>query len=73
MTLAEMASLNLPSLYLQASEDIVVPSSAAATFANFAQRARVEVVAGPHCLLQCAAQPAAKVVEEFMSTVQNGV
>ena len=70
---AALAALELPIMYLQASEDLVVPPSAATTVARFAKRARLEVVVAPHFLLQCAPDPAARVIEEFASDVPCGV
>ena len=68
---AEFSNLSLPALYLRASEDIVVPASAAETFAHVNDRAKVEVIEAPHFLLQCAPARAANVVESFVCKVSG--
>ena len=65
----ELAATKLPSLYLRATEDRVVPPSAAATFAGLAVRGRVVTIAGPHLLLQCMPHEAALAIRDFMSAL----
>jgi pimeloyl-[acyl-carrier protein] methyl ester esterase len=62
----ELRKLERPMLYLQASEDAIVSSTAAAKFARLAQRGRVERIIGPHCLLQCVPAPSARAIERFV-------
>ena len=63
---AELSAIEVPSLYLQASEDRIVPKTAAEAFARSAQRGKVQVVAAPHFLLQCAPSNAARSIQEFI-------
>jgi pimeloyl-[acyl-carrier protein] methyl ester esterase len=60
----------VPSLYLRATQDRLVPARAAAAFAKLAPQARVVDIEGPHCLLQCNALVAASVLEKFLSEVE---
>jgi fermentation-respiration switch protein FrsA (DUF1100 family) len=61
-----LAAVDLPMLYLQASEDAVVPRRAAAKFARVARRGKVETIVGPHFLLQCVPAVAARAIESFV-------
>ena len=70
---AALRSLNCPSLYLQASEDLVVPKDAADVFSRVSRHGNVEVVAGPHFLLQCVPSDAAKSIMRFIERSQRGV
>jgi pimeloyl-ACP methyl ester carboxylesterase len=67
---SEFKATQLPALYLQASEDNVIPKSAAERFARLAVRGRVVTVAGPHFLLQCASAESARAIREFIDTVR---
>jgi pimeloyl-ACP methyl ester carboxylesterase len=69
----QLRSLDVPTLYLQASEDAVVPSEAAEVFSQVARRSSVEVVVGPHFLLQCVPSAAAKSIVCFIERVYSGV
>ncbi|MEL7448030.1 MAG: alpha/beta hydrolase [Pseudomonadota bacterium] len=69
---AELTAFDGPSLYLRASEDAVVPKSAADRFAAVARNGRVDTITGPHCLLQCAPAQCAQVIERFVATVAGG-
>lgn len=66
---SELAATKLPSLYLQATEDRVVPPSAAATFARLAVRGRVVKISGPHLLLQCVPHDAVRTIRDFMEAL----
>ncbi len=68
---SQLCSLDIPTLYLQATEDAVVPSAAAAAFSRLARRSSVAVVVGPHFLLQCAPSEAAKAIVHFIEQVQR--
>jgi len=70
---SQLRSLDVPTLYLQASEDAVVPSTAAEAFSRVARRSSVAVVGGPHFLLQCVPSEAAKPIVRFIEQVQSGV
>jgi pimeloyl-ACP methyl ester carboxylesterase len=63
---SELAGLDLPTLYLQATEDAAMPKAAAVKFARLARRGRVEAVVGPHFLLQCSPAAAARAIESFV-------
>jgi pimeloyl-ACP methyl ester carboxylesterase len=69
----QLRSLDVPTCYLQASEDAVVPSHAAVVFSRVARRSSVAVVVGPHFLLQCVPSEAAKPIVGFVERVQSGV
>lgn len=66
---SECKATQLPALYLQASEDAVIPKSAAERFARLAVRGRVAMVAGPHFLLQCVPVESARAIREFIDAV----
>ena len=68
---SELKGMNVPILYLQASEDSIVPKSAAEEFARLAASGKVAIVAGPHFLLQCAPQESARVIGEFLTVLQS--
>lgn len=70
---AALAGLDVPALYLQASDDLVVPASAAEVFEKTAARARVVVIQAPHFLLQCAPAAAAKEIEKFVREVSDSL
>jgi pimeloyl-ACP methyl ester carboxylesterase len=70
---AELGAIDVPSLYLQASEDLVVPKEAAEAFSRASTRGNVEVVTGPHFLLQCMPSDAAKSIVRFVERVPRGV
>jgi pimeloyl-[acyl-carrier protein] methyl ester esterase len=55
----------VPVLYLQATEDRVVPSSAAVYLSKLAPTVRVESIEAPHLLLQAQPAEAARIVAEF--------
>ena len=67
--LAKLQHLALPGLYLRATEDRLVPKSAATLFSRRASNARVEDIQGPHFLLQSRPAPAAEAIRKFVSEV----
>jgi pimeloyl-ACP methyl ester carboxylesterase len=69
----QLGSVDVPSLYLQASEDAVVPSEAAEVFSQVARRSSVDVIVGPHFLLQCVPSDAARSIVRFIERLQSGV
>lgn len=69
----ELSSIDCPILYLQASEDLVVPRSASEAFSRGSRRGSVELVSGPHLLLQCVPSEAAKSIVRFIERLQSGV
>lgn len=63
---ARMASVRVPVLYLRATEDRVVPASAGALVASLNARTEIVDIAGPHFLLQAAADDAALAIQGFV-------
>lgn len=64
--LPELAGLQMPVLYLQAAQDLVVPASAAAEVRRTLPGTRLVRLAGPHGLLQAEPAAAAQVLESFL-------
>ncbi|MEZ5515686.1 MAG: alpha/beta hydrolase [Steroidobacteraceae bacterium] len=62
----ELAAVQVPALYLRATEDRVVPPTAGHKFASALQRATLVDVVGPHCLLQCSPEATAKEIHAFL-------
>ncbi len=61
--------LSMPTLYLRATEDRLVPRSAAATFSNLASAGRVISIEGPHLLLQTNPNAAADTIRQFIREI----
>ena len=61
--------VKLPALYLRATEDRLVPSSASKLFARLASNARVADIQGPHFLLQARPDAAAAAIREFATRI----
>jgi pimeloyl-[acyl-carrier protein] methyl ester esterase len=59
-------ALNLPTLYLRATEDRLVPSRAAKRFLRLAQHGRIVDIEGPHFLLQAKPEAAAQEIRKFI-------
>lgn len=70
---AELGGIDLPGLYLQGSEDALVPKGAAESFSRAARRGNVEVVAGPHFLLQCVPSDACRSIVRFVEGLRSAV
>lgn len=70
---AELQGIDLPSLYLRGSEDALVPKGAAEGFSQAARRGNVEVVEGPHFLLQCVPSDACRSIVRFAEGLQSAV
>jgi pimeloyl-[acyl-carrier protein] methyl ester esterase len=66
---SKLRRVTLPGLYLRATEDRLVPHSAATLFARLSSKARVVDIEGPHFLLQSRPVPAARAIREFASGV----
>jgi pimeloyl-ACP methyl ester carboxylesterase len=66
---SKLRRVPLPGLYLRATEDRLVPNSAATLFARLSSNARVVDIEGPHFLLQSRPAPAAQAIREFASEV----
>lgn len=66
---ASLARIDVPLLYLRASEDHVVPASASQTVVALAPATKVVPFPAPHFLLQVLPSQAAATVREFMGNV----
>jgi len=67
----KLSGSRLPLLYLQARNDWLVSSRSLEEIAHLRPDVRIERLPGPHCLLQVAPLPAAKVIESFMEQHQR--
>jgi len=63
----DLANINNPILYLQASEDRLVPRRAWLHIRSVAPRARLATIEGPHFLLQAKPNGAAEAIRSFAS------
>lgn len=68
---AKLKAVKVPSLYLLATQDRVVPTSALGHIRDILPTLQVERINAPHFLLQAAPTEAAKVVARFMTSLQN--
>jgi pimeloyl-ACP methyl ester carboxylesterase len=64
----QLARVRVPILYLQASHDRLVPSSAAEQVVRIAPQTKLVQVEGPHLLLQCAPKQCGQAIREFFSS-----
>lgn len=64
-----IALVDVPLMYIRATEDKVVAESAAKRFSRLAPSAKVMKIVAPHGVLQCAPLEAARVIVEFMRGV----
>ena len=69
---ARLSAVTVPSLYLRAARDAVVPPAACELIARFSPRTQVVELDGPHLLLQAAPAAAAKTVGTFLREIQKG-
>ena len=63
------AKFGVPCLYLQASDDRLVPASAADWFRGRFERFELERIDGPHFLLQARARECARCISEFSGRI----
>jgi len=68
---AQLRASTVPTLYLQATCDRVVPAAASQLVSNLKPSTRVVQFDAPHFLLQAASVEAARVVGEFVHEVQR--
>jgi pimeloyl-ACP methyl ester carboxylesterase len=61
-----LKDVKLPTLYLRATEDRLVPHSAAELYLRYAHAGRVVDLEGPHFLLQARPKPAADAIRAFL-------
>ena len=64
-----LTNVDVPVLYLRASEDRLVPRRCADAIARLATQTRIVDIEGPHTLLQVAPAAAAAVVKAFVATL----
>ena len=69
----QLRAIQVPVLYLKASEDRVVPSSASELVVRGLSRGRVVELVAPHFLLQTAPQEAAAAVAKFMEEIGSAL
>jgi pimeloyl-ACP methyl ester carboxylesterase len=69
---AEAHSVEVPTLYLRASADRVVPGSAGNVIRRHIPHATISELSGPHLLLQACAHEAAKRITEFSAGICAG-
>jgi pimeloyl-ACP methyl ester carboxylesterase len=65
----ELARIHIPSLYLTASEDRLVPSAAARPFGTLSTRWKIAKILGPHLLMQAVLREVAKVTRNFIENL----
>jgi pimeloyl-[acyl-carrier protein] methyl ester esterase len=63
---AELRKVQVPILYLRATQDRLVPRSAAERIRRLAPHAKVRDVEGPHLLLQCAPEQCSRAILDFV-------
>lgn len=68
---SEMSQLSIPTLYLRASSDWLVPRSAAEHIQNLSPNVRVVTLEGPHLLLQAQPSEAAATVKNFLREISE--
>lgn len=67
--LSRVTEINVPLLYLRATDDRLMPSAAVREIASKARDVSVVDVVGPHLLLQTAPQACAQAVAEFAARI----
>ncbi len=67
----QMAIIKVPTLYLQAKDDRLVPSSSSQYICSANPKTQIVEIDGPHCLLQTAPAAAAKVVIAFVHSFSS--
>jgi pimeloyl-ACP methyl ester carboxylesterase len=68
-SIAAFARVCVPTMYLQGSEDTLLPLSCVDEVCRLAPKTRVVKIAAPHCVLQCAPDEAARAIGEFFRSV----
>jgi pimeloyl-ACP methyl ester carboxylesterase len=66
---ADLRELDLPTLYLRASEDRLVPHSCAESIARAAPQTSIVEIEGPHLLLQTTPSRAAAAIADFLENL----
>jgi len=65
----ELSRAGVPTMYLQGTEDTLLPPSCVDEVRRLAPKTRVVSVPAPHCVLQCAPDAAARAIGEFVRSV----
>ena len=68
-SIAAFARVRAPTMYLQGSEDTLLPLSCVDEICRLAPKTRVVKIVAPHCVLQCAPDEAARAIGEFFRSV----
>ena len=68
---AKLAEVNVPVLYLRASQDRLVPQTASKLVSQLCPRAEVVQLEAPHFLLQAVPSEAARIVAAFVREIEN--
>lgn len=68
----KLARIEVPVLYLQASEDRIVPAGCAATIREVLPAMEIRVIRGPHFLLQAGPVECASAIRDFLARVACG-
>lgn len=68
---AELRRVEVPLLYLQATEDLVVPRSAARKIRKLCPQTEVVSISGPHLLLQVRPDECAAVITRFLAGIEK--
>jgi pimeloyl-ACP methyl ester carboxylesterase len=56
-------------MYLQGTEDVLLPRSCVDEICRLAPKTHVVKIAAPHCVLQCAPNEAARAIGEFVRSI----
>lgn len=62
-------SVGVPVMYIQATQDVLLPRAVAERFSRASPRATVIRIQAPHAVLQCAPREAARIVADFVHGV----
>ena len=68
-SIAAYARIGVPTMYLQGTEDTLLPASCVDEVCRLAPKTRVVRIAAPHCVLQCEPDEAARAIREFFRSV----
>ena len=68
---ANLAQISVPTIYLRARHDSVVPGTASALVTSMNRDTRIIEIEAPHCLLQVAPEEAAGHIREFLRTLEG--
>lgn len=68
---AKLAQINVPTIYLRATHDSVVPGTASALVSSMNRDTRIIEIKAPHCLLQVAPEEAARHIQAFLKTLES--